>query len=30
MGFEIDGVRRKHYRQRDGTLRSAVIMSALL
>jgi RimJ/RimL family protein N-acetyltransferase len=30
MGFEIDGVRRNHYRRADGTLRSAVIMSALL
>jgi ribosomal protein S18 acetylase RimI-like enzyme len=30
MGFEIDGVRRSHYRRPDGTLRSAVILSALL
>ncbi len=30
MGFEIDGVRRCHYRGPDGSLRSAVIMSVLL
>ena len=28
-GFEEDGLRRKHYRRRDGSLRSAVIMSRL-
>jgi putative acetyltransferase len=28
-GFEQEGVRRNHYRRRDGTLRSAVLMSRL-
>jgi len=28
-GFEREGVRRKHLRRRDGTLRSTVIMSRL-
>lgn len=26
-GFEVEGVRRNHYRRRDGTLRSAMIMA---
>jgi putative acetyltransferase len=26
-GFEIEGVRRDHYRRRDGTLRSAILMA---
>ena len=26
-GFEIEGFRRDHYRRRDGTLRSAVLMA---
>ncbi|MGI8749960.1 MAG: GNAT family N-acetyltransferase [Thermoleophilaceae bacterium] len=30
FGFEIEGVRRNHYRRPDGSLRSAVIMSLLL
>jgi ribosomal protein S18 acetylase RimI-like enzyme len=25
-GFEVGGVRRDHYRRRDGTLRSAILM----
>jgi putative acetyltransferase len=29
-GFEVEGVRRKHYRRRDGTLRSSLIMARLL
>ncbi len=29
-GFEVEGVRRDHYRRRDGTLRSSVIMARLL
>ncbi len=29
-GFEIEGVRRDHYRRRDGTLRSAVLMARYL
>jgi putative acetyltransferase len=29
-GFEIEGVRRDHYRRRDGSLRSAVLMARLL
>lgn len=29
MGFEQEGVRRSHYRRRDGSLRSAVIMARL-
>jgi len=28
-GFEHEGVRRDHYRRRDGSLRSAVLMSRL-
>lgn len=30
LGFEIEGVRRSHYRRPDGSLRSAVIMARLL
>lgn len=26
-GFEVEGVRRDHYRRRDGSLRSAVLMA---
>ena len=26
-GFEVEGFRRDHYRQRDGTLRSALLMA---
>jgi putative acetyltransferase len=29
-GFEVEGTRRDHYRRRDGSLRSAVIMARLL
>jgi putative acetyltransferase len=29
-GFEIEGERRHHYRRRDGTLRSSLIMARLL
>ncbi|MFP5365002.1 MAG: N-acetyltransferase family protein [Thermoleophilia bacterium] len=29
-GFELEGVRRDHYRRRDGSLRSSVIMARLL
>jgi putative acetyltransferase len=29
-GFELEGVRRDHYRRRDGSLRSARLMSLLL
>ena len=29
-GFEIEGERRLHYRRRDGTLRSSLIMARLL
>ncbi len=29
-GFELEGVRRDHYRRRDGSLRSAVLMGRLL
>ena len=29
-GYEVEGVRRDHYRRRDGSLRSAVIMARLL
>lgn len=29
-GFEQEGLRRDHYRRRDGTLRSALIMARLL
>lgn len=30
FGFEIEGVRRDHYRRRDGSLRSSQIMALLL
>lgn len=30
FGFEVEGVRRDHYRRRDGTLRSSQIMALLL
>ena len=29
-GFAVEGVRRSHYRRRDGTLRSAMLMALLL
>jgi RimJ/RimL family protein N-acetyltransferase len=29
-GFEVEGERRRHYRRRDGTLRSSLIMAHLL
>jgi putative acetyltransferase len=29
-GFEIEGERRRHYRRRDGTLRSSLLMGLLL
>ena len=29
-GFEIEGLRRDHYRRRDGSLRSSMIMARLL
>lgn len=29
-GFEVEGVRRDHYRRRDGSLRSSLIMAAHL
>lgn len=29
-GFEVEGLRRDHYRRRDGTLRSSLIMARLL
>jgi RimJ/RimL family protein N-acetyltransferase len=30
FGFEVEGERRRHYRRRDGTLRSTFIMARLL
>jgi putative acetyltransferase len=30
FGFEVEGERRRHYRRRDGTLRSSLIMARLL
>jgi putative acetyltransferase len=30
LGFEREGVRRDHYRRRDGSLRSAVLMAAIV
>jgi RimJ/RimL family protein N-acetyltransferase len=27
LGFELEGIRREHYRRRDGTLRSTVVMA---
>jgi RimJ/RimL family protein N-acetyltransferase len=29
-GFEVEGLRRNHYRRRDGRLRSALLMARLL
>lgn len=29
-GFEVEGVRRRHYRRRDGSLRSTLLMAAHL
>ncbi len=29
-GFEVEGLRRDHYRRRDGRLRSALLMARLL
>jgi putative acetyltransferase len=29
-GFEVEGLRRDHYRRRDGSLRSALLMGLLL
>ena len=29
-GFAVEGVRRSHYRRRDGSLRSAIVMALLL
>jgi RimJ/RimL family protein N-acetyltransferase len=29
-GFEVEGLRRNHYRRRDGSLRSALVMARLL
>jgi putative acetyltransferase len=30
FGFEVEGERREHYRRRDGTLRTSLIMARLL
>jgi RimJ/RimL family protein N-acetyltransferase len=30
FGFEVEGLRRDHYRRRDGNLRSALMMALLL
>jgi putative acetyltransferase len=30
FGFEVEGERRAHYRRRDGTLRSSILMARLL
>jgi RimJ/RimL family protein N-acetyltransferase len=30
MGFEIEGLRRDHYRRQDGTLRSTLLMAVRL
>ncbi|WP_143105556.1 GNAT family N-acetyltransferase [Pseudonocardia ammonioxydans] len=30
VGFRVEGVRRDHYRRRDGTLRSTLLMAYLL
>jgi RimJ/RimL family protein N-acetyltransferase len=30
FGFEVEGQRREHYRRRDGTLRSSILMARLL
>lgn len=29
-GFEVEGLRRDHYRRRDGTLRSALVMARMV
>jgi len=29
-GFEVEGLRRSHYRRRDGSLRSALLMAVVL
>ena len=29
-GFEVEGLRREHYRRRDGSLRSALLMARVL
>jgi [ribosomal protein S18]-alanine N-acetyltransferase len=29
-GFEIEGLRRSHYRRQDGSLRSALLMAVVL
>jgi putative acetyltransferase len=29
-GFEVEGMRRRHYRRRDGSLRAALVMGLLL
>jgi RimJ/RimL family protein N-acetyltransferase len=29
-GFEVEGLRRDHYRRRDGSLRSSLVMAVLL
>lgn len=29
-GFQVEGLRRAHYRRRDGSLRSALLMAYLL
>jgi putative acetyltransferase len=29
-GFEVEGLRRSHYRRRDGRLRSTLLMARLL
>lgn len=30
MGFEVEGVRRDHYRRKDGTLQSSILMATHL
>jgi RimJ/RimL family protein N-acetyltransferase len=29
-GFEVEGLRRDHYRRRDGSLRSSLLMALLM
>ena len=29
-GFEVEGLKRNHYRRRDGSLRSALVMGLLV
>ena len=29
-GFRVEGIRRDHYRRRDGTLRSAIVMARMV